>query len=540
MFGDSVGLYMGSLEFLQTDASLVGSNELEVAIKRKLRMGESPSNSFQRMSGGFSLAIPHMHGVFSQARGWSTSKGEDPSKRCTNYWWPAGENVDGTGYNYPTTPKKFFYAEEFWFGVSLYMPGAGDEAVLRADTYAGESVGWPRPSNGSAYPLRTKTGSAIRCVPMQNGAGEGFEVLTQDGTSYRLDHMAVRSMVPLLKTETISNSNGQFRLQWVMNRAEYFLAVTSVRDRFGNTVTYEWDQSDPWKLNRIYSSDGRVLEITSSNNIITQVRAGDRTWTYEGSRVINPDQSFWEFTSMDMAAMSYNEGSIPGKNSHCLVPGYPTTKNMRAVMRHPSGAIATFEGVPTLHGRSRTVNACDMSYQPNTSAWLQSSELYPASYYLWSISSKSISGPGLPAPLTWTYKFSPPNGCYAPTDPSGRNTCNASSPITKWVDVTAPDNLVTRYTFGNQYNVDEGFLLRISGPNQVVVQDYGPVGTVSYPLIAGIDVAPPRSMQAFSARILPLRTRTVTQDGTKFEWAVKEFDSMSRPKTVTKSSYPGE
>jgi len=535
MFGDSIGMYTGSLEFLQTDASLVGNNQLEVAIKRTVRMGDRPDGPGPR-SGMWRLAIPNIHGVFAEDRGWVTSKGDDPGKRCSNYWWPFSEYIDGTGYSYPTTGKKLFFPEEFWFGVSLYLPGLGDEAVLRADSYAGESVGWPRPTNGTSYPLRTKSGSVISCTSLKDGGGEGFEVLTADGVSYRLDHMVSYPTRPLLKYVFMQNDSGTFRLQWVLNRAEYVLWVSSVRDRFGNTVTYDWDKTDPRKLNGIYSSDGRALEISYTNGQIVQVRAGDRVWNYTGNRIVYPDNSYWEFPSMELYANSYDEGSIPGKNSHCYTPGYPTTKHMHAVMRHPSGAVATFDAAPTLHGRSKTTAACDMSYEPSASTWQESSESYPATYYLWSLTSKSISGPGVDTPLTWRYAYSSPNGCYATTDPSGKNNCSASSPTTKWVDVTDPDGTQTRYTYGNVYNVNEGQLLSIRGPDRLIEQSYGPAGSATYPLAAGIEVAPPRSMATFGTRMMPLRQKTVTQDGTVFKWTVNAFDNMARPISVTKSN----
>ncbi|UYK66528.1 wall associated protein [Xanthomonas sacchari] len=534
MFGDSIGLYTGSLEFLQTDAILPGNNGLEVAIRRKLKMGERPlADNFYR---GWQLAIPSIHGVFSEAHGWSTSKGSDPSKRCSNFWWPAAEVVKA---NSGVASTKVFLPEEFWFGTFLYLPSSGDQPIFNSYNYDGTDFGWPRPTDGASYPLRTKDGYVISCIPSEDGTSEGFEVHTTDGVVYRINHMAIRPMVPLLKSEYWVSQGSQQLVQWVMKRQEYVLLVTSARDRFGNTVTYDWDPSNPWQLKSIRASDGRRLDLTWSGGQVAEVRSGDKVWSYSENRIIYPDKSYWDFTSMDLSAASYDEGSVPGNHSHCYYPGDPTTKKMHAVMRHPSGAIATFDAAPTLHGRSQTPDSCGTKYDPNTNFWDNSSEAYPATYYLWSVTSKSISGPGLSAPLTWTYSYSPANGCYKSPNQMGTNTCTSSSPSTKWVDVTDPSGIVARYTFGNQYSVSEGFLLSTVQPGREVTQEYSHANEEGFLGWAGILAMPPRSNPGgLMGLISPIKKKVIIQDGERFEWTVTAYDKMARPLSITKSSAP--
>jgi len=501
-------------------------------------MGERPVN---KMFADWELAIPNIHGVFSTRRGWITSKGADPTRRCSEYWWPYSESVIGEGAPSNQNFTKTFLPEEFWFGAYLYTPDSGDIPVLRTHTYAGVDNGWPRPSNGGSYPLRTRGGAVIRCVPSQDGSSEGFEVTTQDGTSYRLDHLATRPMYPLLKFQDFSGAGSQYRMQWTLPRTEYFLLVTSVKDRFGNTVSYEWDQADPWKLNRITGSDGRALNITYSNGVISQVQDAnkpDQIWKYNGGSVIRPDGSSWEFSSLDLNSNSYGEGSIPGKNSICYSPGYPTTKKMRAIMKHPSGAIATFEAEAVLHGRSRTRNTCDTAYNPNSSYWLQSSERNPATYYLWSIKSKTISGPGISSPLVWTYNFSSPGGCYEPANPAGINTCSSTSPYTKWVDVLGPDGNNIRYVYGNVFDVNEGILLEQIQDGRRTTFIYDDTSTGAYPHVAGTPAHPDRSISWSDIKVTPLREKTIVQDGQTFRWRVNQFDGQARPISVTSESSP--
>jgi hypothetical protein len=66
LFGDRVSLYTGVLEFLQTDVSLPGNNELPVMVSRYFspRAGGRTSSHF----GDWDLDIPRLHGVFPMPR----------------------------------------------------------------------------------------------------------------------------------------------------------------------------------------------------------------------------------------------------------------------------------------------------------------------------------------------------------------------------------------------------------------------------------------------------------------------------------------
>ena len=54
-FGDKLGLYTGSLEFLQTDLVLPGGPGLDIDVSRKLTVGSQGGTRFFRLGPGHSL-----------------------------------------------------------------------------------------------------------------------------------------------------------------------------------------------------------------------------------------------------------------------------------------------------------------------------------------------------------------------------------------------------------------------------------------------------------------------------------------------------
>lgn len=66
LFGDKVNLYTGSLEFIQTDVSIPGNNILPVSVGRRLVTGADAING--ALFGRWDLEIPHLHGIFHDAR----------------------------------------------------------------------------------------------------------------------------------------------------------------------------------------------------------------------------------------------------------------------------------------------------------------------------------------------------------------------------------------------------------------------------------------------------------------------------------------
>ena len=173
------------------------------------------------------------------------------------------------------------------------------------------------------------------------------------------------------------------------------------------------------------------------------------------------------------------------------------------------------------------------------------------------VTTKKISGPGLPtAGLSWGYAYGTPNHCWDPVGvPTGNYPglvrCTAMSPTTRTVSVTDPDGVVTRSTFGNRYQLDEGLLLKVeSGWDGTTA-----VRTVAI-AYADPEAAPYAAFNGGSLRNMgdyditgffrPQRQIVTTQQGRTFTWQVATgcsgvpycFDAYARPTKVIKSSAP--
>lgn len=334
-------------------------------------------------------------------------------------------------------------------------------------------------------------------------------------------------------------------------RDEIWLMATRVEDRHGNWVTYTYDPQKPRNLTRIESSDGRRINITyvpdtlGSNEVIKTVSDGTRTWTYEyydfpvqGSastifnlnRVILPDGASWNFANfyglMHQVTMQNNGG--------CEDRPMFTPLPLTGSLVHPSGATGTFTLRPTLHGRSKVQTGC---FQPDTPP------VVPRYFVAQSVVDKTISGPGL-SPMSWTIDYGQPNESW--------DTCT-HCPETKTVSVTDPEANVTRYTFGNRKDVNEGRLeVTESGWNgssamQTVVNRHRPFkqnsdpqdGNSPYPKYYGVGDPSNSGDSVMDSRLAPLDQRITSRQGVDFTWEAFTFDIYAKPLTVTKSSTLG-
>lgn len=86
LFGDSVNLYNGSLEFAQTDVAIPGNSRLPVAMGRRLFAGVSALG--KRPFGRWEADVPHLHGIYSSSKGWVSST-NSTMNRCTEFGAPA-------------------------------------------------------------------------------------------------------------------------------------------------------------------------------------------------------------------------------------------------------------------------------------------------------------------------------------------------------------------------------------------------------------------------------------------------------------------
>lgn len=534
-FGEKIGLYVGNIDFAQTDISIPGNNALPVSLGRRFVpfTGYEANGSF----GDWELDIPHVHGIFTSKYGWAVSYGGPSVERCSKYGAPMdGDMSDGS----------LARSETFWNGTQVYLPEVGDQELLRR-----APTGPDLPSGGN-YPLTTADGSIFRCTSSlasgSEGGGEGFVMIRPDGTTIQFNYMVSRSVLP-----QENSAGGILRLK------EYRMLPTVISDRFGNTVTYTWSGL---RLVSIVASDGRRIDMTGYP--IASATDGVRTWTYQYagnrpnlSQVTLPDASSWKFSLDSLffgnppvyTGISCNEdgptlplmGAGPGAGAG--------TGTRTGTIVHPSGVTGEFTINAIAHGRSWVPMQCRDTL-PGSSPPAGGYAYHPRIFGSWSITKRKLMGPGLPSQgLVWTYAYGPTNHCWS--SGSGTRVCNSSSPVTKTVDVTAPNGAVTRYTFGNRFETNEGKLLRVdegwngNGALRTTVNTYALPDAGPYPSYIGSSMQV-RGDGSMGSRYTPLRASSITQQQQTFTWQVANdcagipfcFDARARPLKVVKSSAP--
>lgn len=553
LFGDQVNLYTGSLEFIHTDLSLPGNNVLPVSVGRRMVAGRYQFD--KRAFGRWDLDIPHMHGLFANGistspQGWVDSGGT--GKRCTNFGAPAEtRGLQGSS---------IWTAEEFWQGSFLYVPGKGDQRLLRRlPDYTKQPAAFSIDNvSVSSFPVVTNSNWAVGCLPsLANGTssgrtiGEGFVAVSPEGMKYKFDWLVVFPARTLTKADagpmglvaepelainvgTVTPGLEPPTTDAVINPTmpvhEIWILPTKVVDRFGNTVVYTYDPARPANVKKIESSEGRVLTFTYEQDAngdthrIKTVSDGTRTVTYgytpgvftDLTEVKFADGSSWNFSNLGSLFNDVQYTNSPG----CVPHTRPEMTTRTGSMTHPSGAVASFTLTPTEHDRSGVQEFC-----------LDKRYVNPINYYTNSLTDKSISGPGLPV-MSWSYRYSTAEGSF--------DTCTDCR-TSKYVDVTDPASHVTRYTYGNKYLESEGKLERIeagwdgASALRTTEIEYATAPTNEYRLSfgtsdlmlgdAGTDV-----------RNRPEKKRTVTQQGKTFIWEAISFNEFVLPVTVTRSS----
>ena len=535
LLGDRVNLYNGTLEFVQADFNVPGHPTLPMGVGRRLVTGSQQLSP--GLFGDWDLEVPRMQGVFSRDVGWAVQESKvSVQRRCSAFSAPPNANAVALGV---------FVPAEFWHGNSLYVPGAGAQELLVR--YPGTA----QPSDGAAYPLVTKSQWAVSCLrTLKQGSGEGFMALSPEGTRYYFDWMVSRSYPALARATgspdippgATASEKDPVRLPSpkpagaLLSRAEVWILPTLVVDRYGNTVKYTYDPANPARVSRIEGSDpsgvARVITFTYAHpqfeGVISAASDGSKTWNYDyagsvtGARlksVTLPDQSSWSFNLdalVNAGPFSYGSAPCEGWASLDAPP-------RQGSVTHPSGAVGLFTIAGTHHGRSAVPKQCQGRGGEDPSGF----SLYPLYTDAWSISSKSISGPGIDT-ASWTYAYGPANASFEPL-------CDGC-PTTKTVSITDSRGVLTQHTFGNRYQVNEGWLLRteqgpLSGPPlRVTTFSYktfaNPVGT-SYQA---------RTSNDLGYRHTPEEFKSISQQGRVFRKSVVGFDDFARPITIVRAT----
>lgn len=447
LFGDTVNLYTGTVEFIQNDVSLPGNNALPVSVARRLVTGgDSITNRGDRAFGDWELEIPHMHGVFALLGGWQTAIGGN--LRCSGF--SAAPTANGT------SGPSVWAGDEYWHGHFIYVPGAGSQEVLLR---ASNNNNFP--NDGRAWPLATKNLWSIGCLnSMARGGGEGFIAVSPDGTQYQFDWMVPRTYPSATKSDrspvlsvspgagadasrasgvsalgaplnqTVVAPRGGWELPNIvvgglLNRVEVWIMPTLVTDRFGNTVRYTYNAAMPWQVQSIVASDGRSITFNylAGTQRIASITDGTRTWSYTYhsnavgamlDRVTLPDNTFWQFNADKLSSGTAMYFADPA----CDDEGGPEPTPATGTMTHPSGAQGSFTILSTLHSKSFVQRQCRVSLSGD-----EVSALFPRYFAHKSLTNKTITGPGLPS-MSWNYAYS------AAANTASWSTCTGTCPQT--------------------------------------------------------------------------------------------------------------
>ncbi len=555
LFGESISFYTGATSFTALDVSLPGNSGLPMEIRRRFVVESRNVQERNRLltrDGGFSdweLDLPHLRGVFAHGKGWQV---DGTTIAARNQRCSAGDTFPPEPPMVEGSPNGFWAAAEYWQGNQLHMPAGGDQELL-----LGLSTATPHPNDGKFYVWLTNNLWAFSCLPgTANGvAGDAFLATAPDGTRYWFNWFAKRDVEVIIKkigapidvfATAGSPSARQLRDAETMAppvgsgstlmREEVRIFPTRVEDRFGNYITYSYDAAKPWRLLNMAASDGRSLTLTyNAAGHVSTVTDGARTWTYTyGSGLTEvrlPDQSRWQIDFANLRT-AYTMPNLVDEFMCSKSEAALTQSVYVGTLVHPSGARGEFSFQSRRHGRSYVPKICIM---PEGFGGSSDYAKTPFLFNSVGIVQKKIEGPGITSPYLWTYAYGTPNNSW-------EENCAAGCIATKTAEVTGPDGW-TRYTFGNRYRQSEGRLMKTesgTGPTNILeveetAYQTDPTGQ-PYPEYVGTSLYTRGDYMA--TKWTPVRTRTVTRQGTKFVQTTNSYDQYARPTSVTKSSAP--
>jgi YD repeat-containing protein len=371
LFGDQVNLYTGSTSFSVTDVSLAGNDGLPVRVGRRYVVEDRGDDKQPGLFADWELDIPSLSGTFARNKGWQTIDGARPNARCSVGGLHLAVPPDASG-----NQGGLFAAEEYWNGHTLHVPGQGDMEMLV------DIAGNPdRPTDGATYYWTTSERWFFSCLPtIHNGSGEGFLARAPDGTRYWFDWMVKRTAKTLKKEGEGPVGFAVGSGSALLSREEIRLLPTKMQDRFGNTVTYAYNATNPWRLERIASPDGRTLTLTyNTAGRIASVSDGTRTWTYtydaDGllSEVRLPDASKWTY---DLKAVGDAIVAARVPATCDWAPSADAQSTYTGSITHPSGAVGTFVFRPTLQGRSYVTRNCIGPAPHTNTSWVRHAYLF--------------------------------------------------------------------------------------------------------------------------------------------------------------------
>ncbi|RDZ28849.1 RHS repeat protein [Lysobacter silvisoli] len=583
MFGNLTSDATGKTEFVSVDIDVPGNSALPVQLGRRLPIDWWYLPEQLGGIGNWDIEVPYIQTTVSSNMGWVIANPSTPEahKRCS---YPGLPFVEGLLVN----------PEEVSHGYRLHVPGMGDESMLVDNTANVD------PTNGASHPWVLKSMGRLGCLPtVKNGyPGEGFYLLTTNGLKYYFDYPVERTALTVRKgPKGIPGYN--------MARKNIYMLATRIEDRFGNYVDYQYTNG---KLTGITANDGRQISLQYGTNSVTATSHG-RTWTYalqngHLTTVTNPDGSTWQYSPYGFGGV-YNEPQSDSMGLSYFDAGQMclTESNIGRfagvfpfVVKHPSGATATFQFEGRRFHRSRVPYICfidffdhevkvaggainfsafynwiEFSDDPNGPDELTFIDTYDSqmltenyvtvsgyarigtqNYFdVHSLQSISVSGPGI-ATATTTYAYDadtyPYCGIYdhqtgllaglaCNQDPCADGSCDG---IGRTTTITLPTGSVIKKRYGVIFEQNEGVLLseQVLSSSGTVAQrtDYNYVQDGEMSQQPFPDEIGYGFHDRMESKLRPLASTILLRDGVAYTSSVDSFDQFARPVTVTRAS----
>lgn len=540
IFGESVDLLTGNLRFFQTDIVLKGTGP-DIAISRSLDVNGSRSAWWQREHAfaDWKLELPRMstftpHPPLMPM--WQVA-GTEPNSRCTNFG-PA-RNINGN-----------YVASEWWNGVQLTIPGQGTQEVMRR---ASQNTLTPAMVvNGATldFPLVTTDHWMISCLATtSNGApGQGFLAVSPHGDKYWFDVLAKSGW----EYYVLPMSGGLSE----MTRHEAWMLPSRIEDRYGNAVTYTYDNT---RLTGVSGSDGRALSLTwqSVNGIsfissITE-QPGDptslaRTWSYDyntpgtgrtlhtvtlpstSGAGVYPSNGKWTYSFHELTkycAWWSNDPQSPACDDNSGAWGTNT-----GTAQSPSGVRGTFKVNGLIGFRHLPM--------PLPTDCVHEADPTGVELMVVALIERRYSGPGIDE--EWVHNRCPAGGCPVvsdlppgvylvhETDPSGITTSRAVD--FTWCGVGQGE--VVRTYIDPVLDASRN----IVSAKRIIRSQKAAANSGPFPARIGI-VPHTYANRAQLEYLRPTQQRDIVQDGVTFTWKAETFDSFGQPARVKRSSTLG-
>lgn len=504
-FGAKVDVATGAVSFYVPVLSIPGNNGLDITVSYKLTIRNFAGST----QWNFEEEKPYLSGSFSKSAGWTTELGGDA--RCSNN--------NGVGAAPPDVPSSNgrsgqFYANEYWYGYSLSLPGSGGGSLNRYRSGAPSP-----PISGGPYYWATNAHWYFSCIPLvAGGVGEGFVGRSPDGLKYFFNTM--REGLPVPDLNKHNAQDGELELY----REELRIYADRIEDRYGNYI------------NGLTASDGRnvIKTVSGSSTIYTY---GDRQWIVNTSNpytVTYPDGSVW---SASTSGQLYDWVSV---KASCPSESVSTTPAVtEAEIKSPGGATGTYTLKQVLIGYSYVSGQCITLDDGSSVIDNSSLTIVPA------LVKRTISGPGM-ALQVLDVDYGDANNCYT-VSPFGP-VCNAASPTFRTIIYSYSDGKFHRYTFGNKWLENSNLLLKLEEGKGV---SYPSLRTTEYEysLLPSVGVAAgPIPYSVGATKRVVMRARTIEQDGRLFTWNVPSqcgsnetslcVDEYGRPAKIIRASAP--